>query len=73
VTPGELGQNELHEFIDEVGDEPPESAAKWRVEFLPRGKVIYSFPLLSGAADVHNGWSGVHSLQDYARRTVQRL
>jgi hypothetical protein len=64
VTPGELGEDELNEFIGDVSDEKSESAAKWLVQFLPRVKVIYAFQVLSGA-DANNGWEGIRSLQDY--------
>lgn len=62
VIPGELGEEELNEFVQEMPGEKPESAAKWLVQFLPRVKVIYAFQLLSGT-EINNGWDGVASLQ----------
>jgi hypothetical protein len=62
VIPGELGEEELNEFIENVKGEKPESAAKWLLQFLPRVRVIYAFQVLSGA-DVDKGWDGVRSLQ----------
>ena len=62
VLPGELGEEELNEFIQEVSDEKPESAAKWLVQFLPKVKVIYAFQLLDGSEE-DKGWEGVHALQ----------
>jgi len=64
VIPGELGEEELKEFIEEVKDEKPQSAANWLVQFLPRIKAIYAFQLLSGT-DERNGWAGVHALQNH--------
>ena len=63
VIPGELGEEELNEFIEDVRDEKPESASKWLLQFLPRVRVIYAFQLLSGT-EVKDGWDGVRSLQD---------
>jgi len=56
VNTGELGADELQEFIDEVPLHRPESAAAWLREYLPTVKVIYAFQLLSGT-DVNDGWS----------------
>jgi len=62
VIPGELGEEELSEFIENVRDEKPESASKWLFQFLPRMKIIYAFQLLSGT-EINDGWDGVHSLR----------
>jgi hypothetical protein len=62
VIPGELGEEELTEFIEDVSDEKPESAARWLRQFLPQVKVIYAFQLLSGT-EVNDGWDGVRGLQ----------
>ena len=59
VIDGELGGEELKEFIDEVADYKPESAATWLRQFLPAVKVIYAFQLLSGT-DVDDGWTSLH-------------
>jgi len=62
VIPGELGEEELSEFIENVREEKPESASKWLFQFLPRVEVIYAFRLLSGT-EINDGWDGVHSLR----------
>ncbi len=64
VLRGELGGDELNEFIQEVGDEKPESASKWLGQFLPKVKVIYAFRLLSGTEE-DKGWDGVRALQGH--------
>jgi hypothetical protein len=69
VVPGELGEEELNEFIQEIPGEKPESAAKWLVRFLPRVKVIYAFQLLSGT-ESSNGWDGVDSLRAWIWRKM---
>jgi hypothetical protein len=62
VRPGELGQEELNEFIDNIQDEKPDSAVQWLLRFLPRVRTIYAFQLLSGK-EVDAGWAGVHAVQ----------
>ncbi len=69
VLPGELGEEELNEFIEDVKGEKPDSAAKWLGQFFPRVKTIYAFQLLSGT-DIKNGWDGVSSLQGCIRQKM---
>jgi hypothetical protein len=61
VVPGQLGADELQEFVDEVSNCKPDSAATWLQQYLPRVRVIYAFQLLSGT-DVDDGWSPLHRL-----------
>lgn len=62
VIGGELGREELDEFIAEVGRCKPQSAAEWLRRQLLSTTVIYAFQLLSGT-DVDKGWDAVHALQ----------
>jgi hypothetical protein len=59
VVEGELGAEELQEFIDEVSVHEPASAATWLQNYLPGVRVIYAFQLLSGT-DANDGWSHLH-------------
>jgi hypothetical protein len=59
VMAGQLGADELQEFIDEVSDHKPKSAAVWLQQFLPGVKVIYAFQLLNGT-DVDDRWTPLH-------------
>jgi hypothetical protein len=61
VVEGQLGAEELREFVDEVPHYTPESAATWLQRYLPTVKVIYAFQLLKGT-DVSDGWSQLHRL-----------
>lgn len=61
VHEGQLGSDEIREFIDEVPLYKPESAVMWLQKYLPTVKVIYAFQLLSGT-DVDDGWTPLHSL-----------
>jgi hypothetical protein len=61
VAERQLGAEELQEFIDEVVDYKPESAAIWLQQYLSNVKVIYAFQLLGGT-DVDDGWTPLHSL-----------
>lgn len=62
VVPGQLGAEELQEFLENIQGEKPESAVRWLTSFLPRVKVIFALQLLSGT-EVAEGWSGVHAIQ----------
>lgn len=62
VVEGELGQDELNEFIAESEHYQPTSAARWLKEYLPGVKTIYALQLLSGT-DVDDGWNAVHTIQ----------
>jgi hypothetical protein len=66
VSPGSLGEAEIAEFVDEVRDEKPASAARWLSEFLPRVRVLYALQLLSGT-EVADGWTGVRAIQGRLR------
>lgn len=46
VAEGELGQEELDEFREDVMDYKPGSAATWLVSYFDKVKVIYAFQLL---------------------------
>lgn len=61
VVEGQLGADELREFMDEVPHYKPETAAAWLQEYLPNVRVIYAFQLLSGT-DVDDGWTPLHRL-----------
>ena len=61
VIRGQLGADELQEFIDEVAHYRPQSAATWLRQYLPSIKVIYAFQVLSGT-EVHDGWGRLHAV-----------
>ena len=63
VVDGELGAEELQEFLEDVPLHSPRSAATWLETFLPTVKVIYAFQLLSGT-DVGDGWTPLHKVYD---------
>jgi len=62
VIAGALGAEEVAEFIEEISDAQPRSAARWLTQYLARVKTIYAFQLVGGT-DVDDGWSAVHALQ----------
>jgi hypothetical protein len=74
VKDGELGAEEIEEFVDEVQHRKPDSAAAWLRDYLPSVKVIYAFQLLSGT-DVDNGFDQMHAawglLWEYAGGILQ--
>lgn len=61
VAEGQLGADELREFVEEVAHYKPASAVTWLQQYLPTVQVIYAFQLLNGT-DVDDGWSGLHRL-----------
>jgi hypothetical protein len=69
VAEGQLGADELQEFIDEVPHYRPESASTWLQEYLSGVKVIYAFQLLGGT-DVDDGWSPLHRVYDAVWKQV---
>ena len=60
VSPGELGDEEIKEFLDEVAHYRPATAVAWRQAYLPSVKVIFAFQLLDGT-DVNDGWTPLHA------------
>ena len=62
VVEGELGSEELEEFISELSYYKPDSAASWLRHYLPTVKVIYSFQLLNGTYE-NDGWTPLHAVQ----------
>ena len=56
ASSNDLVSEEIDEFMDEITDCKPASAAAWLAEYLPTVKTIYAFQLLSGT-DVKNGWN----------------
>jgi len=61
VIDGELGAEEVTEFIEEVAECKPDSAAAWLKQYLPTVKVVYAFQLLGGT-EIDDGWTPLHSV-----------
>jgi hypothetical protein len=55
ASSNDLVSEEIDEFLEEIGDCKPASAAAWLAEYLPTVKTIYAFQLLRGT-DEENGW-----------------
>ncbi len=62
VNEGALAGEELNEYLDEMMDYEPHSAAVWLAEYLKKVKVIYAMQILDGS-EVSDGWSVIHCLQ----------
>lgn len=54
VIEGELGQEELDEFKEDIQDYKPASAVKWLTNYFDKVKVIYAFQLLNAAFEDRN-------------------
>jgi len=61
VIAGELGADELEEFIEEVGEYKPASAVDWLSSYLRSVKVIYAFQFLGGT-ETENGFELLQKL-----------
>jgi hypothetical protein len=61
VIDGELGAEELEEFVEEISDYKPDSAARWLKSYLPTVKVIYAFQILEGTEE-EDGWTLLHKI-----------
>jgi hypothetical protein len=54
VKNGELGSEEIDEFLEEIEDCEPQSAVEWLNIFLSKTKVIYAFQMLNAAFEDDN-------------------
>lgn len=61
VLPGELGAEEVAEFLQELQAARPRSAADWLTRELRSVRAIYAFQVLEGA-DTNGGWDSIHVL-----------
>jgi len=64
VVPGEIGEQEIDEQMEDVQQFQPKSASDWLRSYLSKVKVVYAMQLLSGT-EVNDGWSAVHRTQAY--------
>lgn len=63
ASANELVSEEIEEFLEEIAECKPASAAAWLAEYLPTVKTIYAFQLLSGT-DEKNGWDILGNVKD---------
>ena len=61
VAPDSLAEEELQEFVEEVDDASPRSAARWLAEYLPTVRVIYAFQILGSLKRA--GWLPIHAIE----------
>ena len=62
VRGGELGAEEIAEFLEEIEDCKPASAVAWLRDHLAKTKCIYAFRILSGT-EKDDGWSAVYAVR----------
>jgi hypothetical protein len=63
VRAGELGAEEIEEFLADIEDCRPTSAVEWLQKYLPTVKNIYAFQILSGT-DKGDGWAALYAVRD---------
>lgn len=54
VVGGELGEQELDEFKEDIQDYKPASAVKWLTNYFDKVKVVYAFQMLNAAFNDEN-------------------
>jgi hypothetical protein len=63
ASSGDLVSEEIEEFLEDIAECKPPTAAAWLAEYLPTVRTIYAFQLLSGT-DVKNGWAILGKVKD---------
>jgi hypothetical protein len=64
VIDGELGDEEIKEFKDDIVDCKPASASKWLAKYFDTVKVIYAFQILN-SVDNDENWTIVGELKSF--------
>ena len=74
VRDGQLGQEEIEEFKDEIVGCKPTSATQWLLDYFDKVKVIYAFQILN-AVDNDESWTIVGELREELclRGTARRM
>ena len=60
---GDLVAEEIEEFLEEIADCEPASAAEWLADYLPNIKTIYAFQLLGGTEE-EQGWEILRTVKN---------
>jgi hypothetical protein len=60
---GSIGSEEISEFLDEIKECKPQSAAVWLAEYLPKVRTIYAIQILAGTYE-HDGWEVVGAVKE---------
>jgi hypothetical protein len=63
VKKGELGEEEIAQFMEELEEGEPASAAEWLKKYLRRVKCIYAFQILAGT-NKGKGWGALYAVKD---------
>ena len=63
VAEGELGGEEVTEFLEDIAEQKPETAAEWLLDLLPKVRVVYAFQVLFLGADRGQGWEAIRAVE----------
>jgi len=63
ASDGDLVTEEIEEFLEEIEDCEPASAAAWLADYLPQVRTIYAFQLLNGT-EAEQGWQILGAAKD---------
>jgi hypothetical protein len=70
IREDEIFLEELKEFIEEVIEYKPMSAAKWLQRYLPKTKVIYAIRVFTAGTEMMPGWEIIHTIQRHLQCRV---
>ena len=62
VYDGSVGQDEIADFLEDLGDAKPENNVEWLAEYLASVKTIFAFQHLQGA-EMTDGGNALHALR----------
>jgi hypothetical protein len=62
VEDGSTGQDQIADFLEDIQDCKPDSAAAWLTEYLGEVKTVYAFQHLQGA-EMEDGGNALHALR----------
>ena len=64
AAPGELGADEIEEFVDELDHAQPQNAAKWLRHYFRKVCVVYAIEIHHRGASRSFGWDVIDSMRD---------
>ena len=63
VSKGELGEEEIEEFLEEIEECKPRTSVEWLKTYLPKVRYVYAFQVLDGTYK-DDGWDKLGAVED---------
>jgi hypothetical protein len=70
--PDNTGMSLIEDWLADLPEQHPQSAARWVAEYLPIVQVVYSFQILNGT-DIDGGWDAVWAVQAALKEAVNGI